>query len=38
MARHNRKLSFTSPIVIGFAGILFSFLLIAVFATTTQRN
>ncbi|MDU7371458.1 MAG: cache domain-containing protein, partial [Klebsiella michiganensis] len=38
MARHNRKLSFTSPIVIGFAGIIFSFLLIAVFATTTQRN
>lgn len=38
MARHNRKLSFTTPIIIGFAGILFSFLLIAVFATTTQRN
>ena len=38
MARHNRKLSFTTPIVIGFAGILISFLLIAVFATMTQRK
>ncbi|HAT1612537.1 TPA: diguanylate cyclase [Raoultella planticola] len=38
MARPNRKLSFTTPIVIGFAGILCSFLLIAVFATMTQRK
>ena len=38
MARHNRKLSFTAPIVIGFAGILISFLLIAVFATMAQRK
>ena len=38
MARHNRKLSFTTPILIGFAGILLSFLLIAVFVTQTQRN
>lgn len=38
MARHSRKLSFTMPILIGFAGILLSFLLIAVFVTTTQRQ
>jgi hypothetical protein len=38
MARHSRKLSFTMPILIGFTGILLSFLLIAVFVTTTQRQ
>ncbi|MDU9087089.1 hypothetical protein RW679_10865, partial [Klebsiella pneumoniae] len=26
MALHNRKLSFTTPIVVGFAGILLSFM------------
>ncbi|HDN2706927.1 TPA: diguanylate cyclase [Klebsiella aerogenes] len=38
MARHNRKLSFTTPIVVGFAGILLSFLLIAIFVTATQKK
>lgn len=38
MARHNRKLSFTTPILVGFAGILLSFLLIAVFVTATQKK
>ncbi|WP_045858015.1 sensor domain-containing diguanylate cyclase [Raoultella terrigena] len=38
MARHNRKLSFTTPILVGFAGILLSFLLIAAFVTTTQKK
>lgn len=38
MARHNRKLSFTTPILVGFAGILLSFLLIAAFVITTQKK
>ena len=38
MARHNRKLSFTTPILVSFAGIIFSFFLIAIFITFTQRN
>jgi diguanylate cyclase (GGDEF)-like protein len=38
MARHNRKLSFTTPILVGFAGILLSFLLIAAFVTATQKK
>lgn len=38
MAFHSRKLSFTTPILVSFAGIFFSFLLIAVFITLTQRN
>ncbi|WP_174510493.1 sensor domain-containing diguanylate cyclase [Klebsiella oxytoca] len=38
MARHNRKLSFTMPILLGFAGILLSFLLIAVFVTMSQKK
>jgi len=38
MALHSRKLSFTRPIMISFAGILFSFILIAVFITLTQRK
>ncbi|WP_434665613.1 diguanylate cyclase domain-containing protein [Klebsiella sp. B345] len=38
MARHNRKLSFTMPILLGFAGILLSFLLIAVFVTLAQKK
>lgn len=37
MARHNRNLSFTSPILVSFTGILFSFILIAFFITYTQR-
>ncbi|WP_263070886.1 sensor domain-containing diguanylate cyclase [Enterobacter huaxiensis] len=38
MALHSRKLSFTRPIMISFAGILVSFILIAVFITLTQRK
>jgi hypothetical protein len=38
MALHNRKLSFTTPIVVGFAGILLSFMLIAIFVTLAQRK
>lgn len=38
MARHNRTLSFTMPILVGFAGILLSFLLIAMFVTVTQKK
>ena len=38
MARHNRKLSFTTPILVGFAGILLSFLLIAAFVIATQKK
>lgn len=38
MARHNRKLSFTTPILVGFTGILLSFLLIAAFVTATQKK
>lgn len=38
MARHNRKLSFTTPILVSFTGILLSFVLIAIFITFTQRN
>ena len=38
MALHNRKLSFTTPIVVGFAGILLSFMLIATFVTLAQRK
>ena len=38
MALHNRKLSFTTPIVVGFAGILLSFMLIAIFVTLAQQK
>jgi len=38
MALHSRKLSFTRPIMVSFAGILFSFMLIAVFITLSQRK
>lgn len=38
MARHSRNLSFTSPILMSFSGILLSFVLIAFFITFTQRN
>lgn len=38
MARHNRKLSFTTPILVSFTGIILSFLLIAIFITFTQKN
>jgi diguanylate cyclase (GGDEF)-like protein len=38
MALHSTKLSFTRPIMLSFAGILFSFVLIALFITLTQRK
>lgn len=38
MALQNRKLSFTTPIMVSFAGILISFVLIAVFIIGTQRK
>ncbi|MEH0888469.1 diguanylate cyclase [Enterobacter sp. UNJFSC 003] len=38
MAIHSKKLSFTRPIMVSFAGILFSFILIAVFITLLQRK
>ncbi|MRS92418.1 diguanylate cyclase [Enterobacteriaceae bacterium RIT714] len=38
MALHSRKLSFTTPILVSFAGILVSFILIAVFITLSQRE
>lgn len=38
MAPHSKKLSFTTPIMVSFAGILLSFLLIAVFITWNQRK
>ena len=38
MALHSRKLSFTSPIVASVAGILFSFVLIAVVVILSQRK
>ncbi len=37
MALHNRKF-FTTPIVVGFAGILLSFMLIAIFVTLAQQK
>lgn len=38
MPVHSRKLSFTTPILVSFAGILIGFVLIAVFITLTQRK
>jgi len=38
MNRHSRRLSFTTPIFISFAGILLSFILVAVLVTIIQRN
>jgi hypothetical protein len=38
MAPHSKKLSFTTPIMVSFAGILLSFALLAVFITWTQRK
>ena len=38
MPVHSKKLSFTTPILVSFAGILLSFVLIAVFITLTQRK
>ncbi|MDA8480437.1 sensor domain-containing diguanylate cyclase [Citrobacter sp. Awk 4] len=38
MARHNRQLSFTTPMLVSFGGILLSFILIAIFITFTQRK
>lgn len=38
MAPHNRKLSFTTPILVSFTGIICSFILIAIFITFTQRS
>lgn len=38
MAPHSRKLSFTTPILVSFSGIIFSFILIAIFIIFTQRN
>lgn len=38
MPVHSRKLSFTTPILVSFAGILISFVLIAVFITLMQRK
>mgnify|MGYP000844617161 FL=1 len=38
MAGHNRKLSFTTPILVSFTGIIISFVLIAIFITFTQKN
>lgn len=38
MALKSRKLSFTTPIMVSFSGILLSFVLIAVFITFTQRS
>ncbi|HDZ8013925.1 TPA: GGDEF domain-containing protein [Citrobacter amalonaticus] len=38
MAGHNRKLSFTTPILVSFTGIILSFVLIAIFITFTQKN
>lgn len=38
MAGHNRKLSFTTPILVSFTGIMLSFVLIAIFITFMQKN
>lgn len=38
MAGHNRKLSFTTPILVSFTGIILSFVLIAIFITFMQKN
>lgn len=38
MSAHSRKLSFTTPIIVSFAGILFIFLIIATLVTISQRN
>jgi len=38
MSTHSRKLSFTTPIIISFTGILLSFLIIATLVTLSQRN
>lgn len=38
MALHSRKLSFTRPIIVSFAGILLSFILVAVLITLSQRS
>ena len=38
MALHSKKLSFTRPIMVSFAGILFSFALIAILVILSQRK
>lgn len=38
MSLHSKKLSFTTPILVSFSGILIGFILIAVFITLTQRK
>lgn len=38
MALHSKKLSFTRPIIVSFAGILLSFILVAVLIILSQRN
>ena len=38
MNHHSRRLSFTTPIFISFAGILLTFILIAALVTLIQRN
>ena len=38
MALHSKKLSFTRPIMVSFAGILFSFVLIALLVILSQRK
>lgn len=38
MSLHSKNLSFTTPILVSFAGILIGFILIAVFITLTQRK
>lgn len=38
MSSHSRRLSFTTPIFISFAGILLSFIIIAALVTVIQRN
>lgn len=38
MKIHSRKLSFTTPILVSFSGILLGFILIAVLVTLNQRK
>ena len=38
MSSHSRRLSFTTPIFISFAGIILCFIAIAILVTIIQRN
>ena len=38
MSSHSRRLSFTTPIFISFAGIIVCFITIAILVTIIQRN